>query len=92
MTPSIQSSSLLEQPGSTVLTQRLFRTAPEDPNEATPADVLGNLAFGTETTATSFEKLIADLNAARAQQSGMTYSPTGTATRGSANTILVGYG
>ncbi len=90
---SILAPSLLEQSDFTAFAQRLFSrdqttaTAPTDSSA-----LLTNVDRSSNDENTPFQNFIADLNASRLQQYGETYDASGSATRSTANTVLIGYG
>ncbi len=93
MTTSIPASGLLERYDSTESIQRLFRREVAAPTATDYGNLLANAQPNTGGPANSDAlQLAADLNAARAQQYGATYSADGSPHRSTANTVLIGYG
>ena len=90
---SILGTSLLEKSDFTAFAQRLFSRDQTTGTAATDSSsLLTNVDRSTNDESTPFQNFIADLNASRSQQYGETYNATGTATRSTANTVLIGYG
>ncbi len=93
MTTSVLSSALLEKFDPTAFTQRLYQretAAPASATSSASGNVLANVDRNSDTSAQ--QNFFADLNAARTQQYGATYSATGSSSRTTTNAILVGYG
>ena len=93
MTVSVLASALLQQADPLAFPQQLYRRDTSNPATETATEPDTTLATGSlSTDPTSEQNLFADLNATRIQQYGVTYGAGGTASRSTANTILVGYG
>ncbi len=92
MTVSVLSSALLQQSDPTAFTQRIFQRDDIDPASASATELSNPLADAARAPeATRQERLLTDLNTTRSLQYGLTYGASGTASRSTPNTILLGY-